>query len=106
MAGYLFFGVLAAFGALCVLWGLLGWLLPGERGGAVVCRCGAGLKEEFFLRRCLWLRHLGMLKAPLLVVDDGLTCQERAWLERCRGVEFCSLEELPARLELERNGIE
>lgn len=106
MAGYVVLGVLAAYGVLCMLWAALGWLLPGGRGGATVCMCRAGLKEEFFIRRWCWLRGLGLIEGVLLVIDCGLGPAERAWLEKCRDVEFCSLEELPARLELERNRIE
>lgn len=106
MAGYVVLAVLAAYGTLCILWALLGWLLPVGRGGAAVCMCHPGLKEEFFVRRWCWLRGIGLVEGVLLVIDCGLDASERSWLESCRHVEFCSLEDLPARLELERNQIE
>ncbi len=97
---------LAAFGLLCGLWALFGWLLPGSREGLVLCYGTSGLTESGFLRRYLLLRDLGLLGCPLLIVDQGLTGTERRWLEhRCCGIELCEPEALSARLELERKRI-
>lgn len=101
MMWYICLGVLAAFGALSALWCCLGWCVPGASGGVLVCRCRNGSGALAFLRRCSFLRGAGLLKCPVLLVDDGLDPRERQALER-RGVEICSLEALPARLELER----
>ena len=106
MAMMVVLGFLAAFGVLGILWTAVGWLLPGGKGGTTVLLCKAGLKEEAFIRRWCWLRNLGLMQGPLLIVDQGLAHREKDWLKECRFVEFCSLEELPARLELERNRIE
>ena len=104
MVWYLCMGVLAAFGALCALWACFGFLLPGGAGGAVVCMCRPGGRELALVRRCRWLRELGLLRSPVLLVDCGLEPWEREALAQMgRGVEICGLEELPARLELERN---
>ena len=106
MAKTVILGFFTAMGILSVLWAGLGWLLPGGTGGVTVLCCGPGLKEEAFVRRWRWLRGLGLVQSTLLVVDRGLAPQERAWLSECGLVEFCSLEDLPARLELERNQVE
>lgn len=106
MAKTVILGFFVAMGVLGVLWAGVGWLLPGGSGGVTVLFCGPGLKEEPFIRRWRWLRGMGLIQSPLLVIDRGLTPEEKAWLSECEFVEFCGLEELPARLELERNRIE
>lgn len=106
MAGFFLIGAMAAFGLFCVIWVLFGWLIFGDVGGAVVCLCHPGLREEPLVYRYCWLRGMGLVRAPLLAVDCGLSDSERAWLQGCRGVELCSLEDLPSRLELERNRID
>jgi hypothetical protein len=107
VAGWIILSVLAAFGVLCVIWALFGFLLPGQRGAVLVCLCRPGNKEEVIIRHYGWLRDLGLSKAPLLLVDGGLTEEERARLLQCRqGVEICSPEELIFRLEQERNRLD
>ena len=104
MASWIVLSVLAAFGALCVLWALFGFLLPGQQGAVLVCLCRPGHGEEAILRHYGWLRGLGLLRAPLLLVDGGLTEEEQSRLLRGRqGVEICGPEELTSRLEQERN---
>ena len=71
MAGFILLGMLAAFGALSGLWALFGWIMPWEGGGIMVCRCFPGMKESFFFKRYVFLREMGLLNCPLLVVDDG-----------------------------------
>lgn len=106
MVTWIILTVLAAFGGLCVLWTLFGFLLPGQRGAAVVCICRGNAREEQIIRYYGWLRDLGLVHAPLLLVDSGITEDERARLLRCRqGIEICTMEELPSRLEQERNRI-
>lgn len=96
--------VLAAFGGLCALWALFGFLLPGQCGAAMVCVCRGDAGEEQIIRHYGWLRDLGLVRSPLLLVDDGITEDERARLLKCRqGVEICTMEELSSRLEQERN---
>ena len=106
MTGNVMLVVLAAWGVLCLLWCGFGWLLSGGRGGCAVCMCRGGMQEELFIRRWRWLRSLGLVEGRLLAVDCGLEEPQRRWLARYRDVEICSLEELPDRLELERNQIE
>ena len=107
MASWILLSVLAAFGVLCVIWTLFGFLLPGQRGAVLVCFCRPGNKEEAIIRHYGWLRDLGLSKAPLLLIDGGLTEEEQARLLKCRqGVEICSPEELISRLEQERNRLD
>ncbi len=100
---YFIVGMLAAFGLLCALWALLGWALPGDGNSAAVCLCHAGLKEINAVRKLLWLRDWGFLKCPVLLVDCGLSEEEKRQLSKLSDyIEFCELEALAARLELER----
>lgn len=93
MAGYILVGTLAAFGALSMLWTLLGWLLPGAKGCVLVCW---GVPDEGILSRFWWLRGTGLLTCPLLaVVPEGTDVPEPA--------QICTGAELFARLEWERN---
>ena len=103
MATMIVLTVLAAFGVLSVLWALFGFLLPGQRGTAMVYLWREPGKAEQALRNYGWLRDWGLIHGPLLVIDCGMTEEERARLLKGRqGVEICTLEELPTRLEQER----
>lgn len=107
MGCFILMGALAAFGLICALWTAAGWLLPGSRGGAVILLCRPGLKEAPAVRRYGWLRDLGLLREPILLVDCGLTEEEKQHLSRLgRCVEFCSLETMGSRLEVERNRLD
>ncbi len=107
MAVWVCLGALAAYGLLCALWATLGWLLSGGAGGATVCLCRPGGRETGFIRRCLWLQGLGILRGPVLLVDGGLAPQERESLKNLgSGIEFCGLEELASRLEVERRRLD
>ena len=93
MLGYFVVGVLCAFGVLSVLWAGFGWVLPRADGCALVC---FGMPDEGVLWRVQWLRSLGLLDCPLIVVaEEG----ERG----LPGTEICGREELLARLEWEKN---
>ena len=91
MAVCVILGTLAAFGALCAVWTVLGWLLPGLKGCALVC---VGTPEEEILARYRFLQGIGLLDCPMLVVTD--TEEERTDIEICGGKDLLS------RLELER----
>ena len=107
MEWFVILGALAAFGCVCALWALLGWLLPGGKGSAAVCVLTPGLGELSAVRRLVWLRDWGFLKGPILLVDCGLSEEERqALAARWPDLEVCNLEALAARLELERNGFD
>lgn len=102
MLGYIILGSLAAFGLLCGLWAAFGWLLPGGRGSVTVFLCRPGVGEDWIIGRYRWLQGLGLLHGPLLILGSGLSEQEQAAIcQRHRGIEFCSLEALSARLEWE-----
>jgi len=94
MAGYVILGMLAAFGTLSLIWTVLGWLLPGGKGCAVVC---LGLPDSGMVYRYRWLRSLGLVAWPMVLVAEK---QEPAYWE----TEICSWEELYPRLERERSG--
>ena len=84
-------GMLAAFGAFCALWATFGWLLPGLKGCAVVCW---GLPEEQTLAAFRWLKGMGLLSCPLLIVAEAGQVGT--------DVEICAGETLLSRLEMER----
>ena len=99
MGGYVILACLAAFGALCALWVLLGGWLTGCRGGELMIRCARGT-EVAVLRRYRWLRGMGLVRARLILLDNGLQPSLRQELE-CRNpdVEFIMPEQLAARME-------
>ena len=82
MAALIILAVLGAFGLLCAVWVLFGFLLPGQRGAAAVLLCHGEAAEEAVLRRYLWLYNIGLIRCPLLLVDCGLSRQDRARLEK------------------------
>lgn len=94
MAGTVFLGALAAFGVLSVLWALLGWLLPDGKGTAVVCW---GEPDDGILSRVKWLRSVGLLQSPLLIVAE-----DRGNCRQSDDMEYCSPGQLLSRLEQER----
>lgn len=95
MAGYVIVGALAAVGAMSILWVFFGWLLPGMTGGVLVY-----LRRpcEGSLRRYRWLRELGLVRCPLLIVTE----EEFEPQPMGCGIESCSLSELTDRLKQER----
>ena len=60
VAVFIVLGTLAAFGLLSALWTLIGWALPGGRGGCIVCQCRPDGKELLFLGRVQILCKLGI----------------------------------------------
>ena len=94
MAGYVFIGALAAFGLLSVLWAALGWLLPSGRGCVLVC---VDEPDEGILSRYRWLRDMGLLQCPFLIVSD-----KEYYYQHICGSEWISPEDLLPRLEEER----
>lgn len=100
MVGLVILSAFAAFGFLCAVWAVLGWLLPGLRGERVLVIC----TTPGALRHCRWLRDWGLLHgricfagdpAPLRMIDFGNTEQEETYgtgngdhpgHHRCRGI--------------------
>ena len=92
MIWYVLLGLLAAFGFLCVLWVLFGFLLPGSSRCTIVLLCSP--KTELnLLRRLLWLRELGVLRGSILLSGRGLTGRQRDHIQhKYHFVEFCDPE--------------
>lgn len=91
--GYFIVGILAAYGLFGVLWAFFGWMLPKGEGCAICC---IGAPEEGMLWRYRWLKALGFLDVPLLIVGEEM--------EQCDpDLEICSREEIIPRLKWERN---
>ncbi|MBP3674014.1 MAG: hypothetical protein J6J18_09330 [Oscillospiraceae bacterium] len=106
MAGYVLVGMLAAFGIFCSLWVILGWLLPGGKGGVLVCWGNPGFPEKYFVQRYIFLWETGLIRCNLLVVDLGLDESDIMWLRHLSSrIRICTPEELPSGLELERKRI-
>lgn len=81
MAGYFVVGTLAAFGAFCALWALVGLFLPRPCGTLVVVPSTPSQKDAA-LRRYRWLEGLGLVRGPVIFIDTweelaSLTEQER-----------------------------
>lgn len=103
MIGIIIVALFAAYGFFCALWALFGWMIRAGKGAAAVCFCRPGLQEESVVCYYGWLRELGLFSGPLILADCGLSEEEMETLSRVPGVEICSPEALPARLELERD---
>lgn len=95
--GIIILSVLAAFGVLCVLWTFFGFLLPGQKGTYMVYTC-RGENLDALIRRCRWLRDLGLIRSPLLIVDRGMTEEQLQALDGKYGIEICRPEELADRI--------
>ena len=91
MAGHVVLGLLAAYGAFCMLWAVFGWLLPGLRGCVLVC---FGQPEVETFAKYKWLRDAGILECPLLVISEEATDTP--------DMEICTGKDLLSRLEMER----
>lgn len=91
MAGYVVLGLLAAYGAFCMLWAAFGWLLPGLQGCILVC---FGRPEAESFAKYKWLRGIGMLDCPFVVVSEEATDSP--------DMEICTGKDLLSRLEMER----
>ena len=102
MAALIVLAIFGAFGLLCAVWVLFGFLLPGQRGAAAVLLCRGEPAEEAVLRRYLWLYNTGLVRCPLLAVDCGLKDGQRIWLSQYP-ITLCTPEELQNQLEQERN---
>ena len=97
MLGFVMIGFLAAFGAFCALWILLGsWLIDAGDGHIILFPAPG--KEETAVRRYLWLWNLGLVKEKLTVVSDSLC----ALSHRYPGVRFLTRAQFLSDLEQER----
>ena len=105
MAALIVLLVFGAFGLICAAWALFGFLLPGQRGATAVLLCRGDPAEEAVLRRYLWLYNTGLVRCPLLMVDCGLSKEQRLWLGQYP-ITVCTPEELQEQLEQERNQLD
>lgn len=101
MALMILFACLAFWGAVSVVWTLLGWLLP-KAPMTLLFLCPTDAHPDGAIARYGWLRNLGLFDGPLVIVGSCSEAEQEMLTGTYSGVEFCSLEELPSRLELER----
>lgn len=87
--------VFAAFGVFSVLWAVFGCLLPSPQGTVLVQVCRSCGEAEMTVHRHRWLMGLGALRCPLILVDGGLTEQERSMLEK-KEIKMMTMAELGA----------
>lgn len=95
MFWYVIIGFLAAFGALCALWSLLGAWMTDATPCRIVLFPAPG-REETAAHRYLWLRQLGLIRGQITLVCDTLPTQIPA------GVECLTWEAYCQQLEQER----
>ena len=75
MVLWLIFGTMAAFGTVCAMWAVLGWLLPD---GKCIVRCRAATGEDALraAERFRWLRWFGLVRWEFVLdceeFDQGL----------------------------------
>ena len=93
----LILSVLAACGVLSLLWAFLGFLLPGQKGFAMIYTCH-GEPIDALLRRCRWLQDMGIVRGRLIIVDDGMTEMQKDLLAEKPNIEICTREQLADRV--------
>lgn len=104
MAWMIVLGLLAAWGLLYVIWFLFGWLVSEKLSATTVVFRRNDQFADGIILRWRWLRSMGLLCGKLIVVGQTISDTERKILrDHYPDVEFCSMEALPALLELERN---
>ena len=107
MAWLIILSIAAAWGILSAGWLSFGWLLEKDPGTLCLRLCPTGNAPEGIILRYRWLKALGILRGRLLIVESGLSDRQRQILEsRYPGIEFCSLEEVSSRLEVERKNLD
>lgn len=88
---------LAAWGFLSALWVIFGWLLSGSKPVTVVLLSPKVYRESTLLR-LRWLNHLGLLRCRIILPED----EDIPPLRQANDTEYCTLAELSARIEAER----
>lgn len=89
---YFIFALLAAIGAIFLLWIVAVAFLPATRPGTAYIRCQ---RDDLYavLRRYRWLRDLGLTRFDLAVMDSDLEeSVKRSIRETYPGVFFISTE--------------
>lgn len=92
MLGYVVIALLAAMGLMSLCWCAAGWLLPVCRDGWLLCP--AGEDGPAFVPVYLWLKSLGLVRCPLVVLDLGMDGQRRQYLQE-KEIVVCTPEQLP-----------
>lgn len=100
---YVIIGFFAAVGFLFLLWLLYGACVPKNSAEVVTVLCQSG-RERQLLRRYRWLRDLGLIRSPIVLVGSDLSAQEQSELvQNFPGVSFMSpaqwQEEMKERLD-------
>lgn len=91
--------MLAAFGLFCCIYCTVGFFLSSDRRPLLICLLPMGSHPDGVIARYRLLRDLGLVQGPLLIF--GSTPENSG-----ADVEFCTVEEFSARLELERNDLD
>ena len=97
MALYVLLGMLAAFGAFAAVWTVFVFFLPEDAGCLLIC---VGQPQSGLAGRWKWLASCGLLRCPIIAVT------EEELLYQSENIVKCSWDELPARLEMERDRID
>ena len=92
MAGYVLIGALAAFGLMCAVWILCGFVFREDMEGVLFY---TGQDVIPAARRYLWLREMGLVRCPLVIPEGEYA--SRQWLED-QGIEIIDPGELSRRL--------
>lgn len=93
--------ILAAFGALCVLWVGFGWLVSPPRK-MVMIYLGPEDGAEAAIRCHNWMRGVGLIEGQLIIIGDGLPENQCQLLRK--NSEICTMAQIQTRLEQERDG--
>ena len=91
--------LMAAFGTWCAIFLIFGWLFSGDDRALMICLLPEDRFPDGIIRRFRWLQELGIVRPPLLIISQPIQPE-------LPDVEYCSLQDLPARLELERTKLE
>ena len=98
--------VLCVVGLALAGWWLFGLLLrplPGPEARVLLAGRGAGEHLEQQVRAFVWLRGMGLVRCPILIVDVDLTPEGRELalrlVARWPGVVLWPVEELPDYIE-------
>ncbi len=99
MVWWILVSALGAWGLLCVLWVVFGWLLGDGREQLIVL-CPEGSHPEQAAARYHWLRSLGLLRGRITLVCAGISPEELAILsKKYTDMEFYSREVFGSRQE-------
>jgi len=82
MTGFVWVGALAAFGAVSALWLVYGLCCGKPVGRLLIVSNG----QKGLIRRLLWLREVGLLSCPMVLIDPELDELDEYWITS-RGVE-------------------